>query len=85
MLDVTCGEDGNLDVTSNHLDVIPVNYALLNDGEGGEEINKRPEKFGCPVGQGSYHRDPRLLLLRYPTRIANSVILEQGNQACIQY
>ncbi|EJD02966.1 insert subdomain of RNA polymerase alpha subunit [Fomitiporia mediterranea MF3/22] len=66
MLDVTCGEDGNLDVTSNHLDVIPVNYTLLNDGEGGEEINKRPEKFGCPVGQGEPGVHPVLICKMRP-------------------
>lgn len=57
MLKVSCGEGGgNLDVTSNHLDVIPFDYNMVADsGDTGDEISKRAENFGRPVGQGPSH------------------------------
>ena len=48
-LDVKCTEGGHLDVTSNHLTVIPPAYDKY---EVGEELTNRDPKFGYPVGQG---------------------------------
>ena len=58
MLNVSVGEGGeNLDVTSNHLDIVPVDYTRMADGaDGGDEIAKRVENFGRPVGQGQFTR-----------------------------
>lgn len=40
-----------MNITSQHLDVVP--FELANKGEGGEELTKRGENFGHPVGVGA--------------------------------
>lgn len=48
-LDVSCNDNRTMDVTSNHLEVIPPTYT---DGETpGDELTKRGEDFGQPVGK----------------------------------
>lgn len=72
MLNVSCTEgSGNLDVTSEHLDVVPADYArMIETVDVGEEIAKRPEKFGHPVGQGwpchSFHVENLLTYSLHP-------------------
>jgi len=54
-LHVACEESATQDVTSNMLDLIPTISAgglTGEDIEPGEEVHKRVEKFGRPVGQG---------------------------------
>ena len=44
-----------MELTSNHLDVLPVGHMGNNiDMEGGEETGKRGEKFGAPVSQSEF-------------------------------
>lgn len=72
LLNVSCTEgSGNLDVTSEHLDVVPADYArMIETVDVGEEIAKRPEKFGHPVGQGwpchSFHVENLLTYSLHP-------------------
>ncbi|KAL5528446.1 hypothetical protein ACEPAF_7582 [Sanghuangporus sanghuang] len=63
MLNVSCTEgSGNLDVTSEHLDVVPPDYARIAESiDAGDEVSKRSEKFGHPVGQGDASINPVLL------------------------
>jgi hypothetical protein len=52
-LNVQCTSNNTMLITSNHLDVMPPNvYGSYEDGESGEELTKRPENFGIPVGKG---------------------------------
>lgn len=43
-----------MDVTSNHLDIVPLEHLDLGENSGadvGEELSKRSEFFGQPVGK----------------------------------
>ncbi|EMD37921.1 hypothetical protein CERSUDRAFT_50160 [Gelatoporia subvermispora B] len=65
-LNVACGEDATtMDITSNHLEVIPGGgqggYWDAGDAEGGEELSKRPKNFGHPVGKDDPNVPPVLL------------------------
>lgn len=42
-----------MDITSDHLDMIMPgsNFSGLNEGDDGEELSKRVETFGQPVGK----------------------------------
>lgn len=62
--------DQNLDVTSDHLDVEPVGIGGMNydEAETGEELSKRVENFGHPVGRGML-----LKVMFSTTNVANIV------------
>ena len=49
-LHVSCSDDTTLEVTSNHLDVVP--YIDDDAVDTGDEIAKRTATFGHPVGKG---------------------------------
>lgn len=57
-LRVSCHDHNTMDVTSHHLEIIPPGTAGTWDSdeqsssESGEEISKRGESFGRPVGKG---------------------------------
>ena len=55
-LNVACHDNTTMDVTSHHLDIIPYNWpSEVNiDNSNAEEISKRGESFGKPVGKGEY-------------------------------
>ncbi|KAG9123842.1 45 kDa subunit of RNA polymerase II, partial [Ceratobasidium sp. 392] len=53
-----------IDITSNHLDVVPPSTGEFGDegeGEAGDELQKRPDNFGQPVGKGDPNASPVLL------------------------
>ncbi|KAG9103761.1 45 kDa subunit of RNA polymerase II [Ceratobasidium sp. 370] len=53
-----------IDITSNNLDVVPPSTGQFGDeseGEAGEELSKRPDNFGQPVGKGDPNASPVLL------------------------
>lgn len=58
VLNVACHDHHTMDVTSHHLDVVPPGtHGTWGDGEeqdndSGEEVSKRGERFGHPVGKG---------------------------------
>ena len=56
-----------MEVTSNHLDVVARGgYGWKEDVDDGEEIAKRSENFGHPVGKSASFLDSHLhLLLRH--------------------
>lgn len=51
-LNVSCSGDGTMDVTSDHIDVIRKQEWDGEYYEDGEEVAKRVENFGQPVGKG---------------------------------
>lgn len=54
-LNVTCTSNQTMHITTNHLMVTPPNSyrnGFGDEGEPGEELSKRPEKFGWPAGKG---------------------------------
>ncbi|KAH7927153.1 insert subdomain of RNA polymerase alpha subunit [Leucogyrophana mollusca] len=59
-LDVSCHDNRTMEVTSNHLEVIPPMNGE-NDGLPGEEITKRGEDFGHPVGKNDPAVQPVLI------------------------
>ncbi|KAG1732220.1 DNA-directed RNA polymerase II, subunit 3 [Suillus paluster] len=59
-LDVLCNDNRTMDVTSNHLEVIPINYSEGGDNPG-EELTKRGEDFGQPVGKNKADVPPVLI------------------------
>jgi DNA-directed RNA polymerase II subunit RPB3 len=48
-LDVSCNDNRTMEVTSNHLEVIPP--FSQDQGSPGDELTKRGEDFGQPVGK----------------------------------
>lgn len=48
-LNVSCNDNRTMEVTSNHLEVIPLNSP--DEGSPGDEPTKRGEDFGQPVGK----------------------------------
>jgi DNA-directed RNA polymerase II subunit RPB3 len=48
---VACNDDNTMDVTSNHLEVNPFPEDTNTSSDSGEEITKRGEYFGHPVGK----------------------------------
>ncbi|PPQ98640.1 hypothetical protein CVT24_003973 [Panaeolus cyanescens] len=60
VLNVACHDDTTMDVTSDHLDVVPLNAeGPLPDS--GDEIQKRTEHFGHPVGKNDPSTPPVLI------------------------
>lgn len=51
VLHVACSDDTTLDITSNHLEVNPFPEDENTASEPGEELTKRGEYFGHPVGK----------------------------------
>ena len=51
VLHVSCNDDNTLNVTSNHLEVNPFPEDENTASESGEELTKRGEYFGHPVGK----------------------------------
>ena len=51
VLHVACNDDTTLDITSNHLEVNPFPEDDNTVSESGEELTKRGEYFGHPVGK----------------------------------
>jgi DNA-directed RNA polymerase II subunit RPB3 len=52
VLNVACHDDNTMDVTSNHLEVVP--FPSEDDTiDPGEELSKRGESFGYPVGKST--------------------------------
>jgi len=49
-LNVACDESRTMDVTSNHLDVVSPGWSE-HEGDAGEELTKRGDQFGHPVGK----------------------------------
>ncbi|PPQ67312.1 hypothetical protein CVT25_005896 [Psilocybe cyanescens] len=66
VLNVACHDDNTMNVTSNHLEVIPfpqmdIEGLLPQQDDVGEEISKRGEYFGYPVGKNEPGRAPVLI------------------------
>ncbi|KAF5385817.1 hypothetical protein D9615_002570 [Tricholomella constricta] len=58
LLDVSCNDSHTMDVTSHHLDLVPPGTGGIWGGEEsdpGEELSKRGEGFGRPVGKAKEH------------------------------
>lgn len=51
ILNVGCHDDTTMEVTSAHLDVIPYPEENIDTQDSGEELSKRGEHFGHPVGK----------------------------------
>lgn len=52
MLRISCDDNQTLHVTSDHLEVV-AQTAYEDEGEAGDELSKRSEEFGQPVGKGT--------------------------------
>lgn len=50
----TAESEESLDVTSAHLEVIPPGAMYDEFTEEGDELTKRVERFGFPLGKGVY-------------------------------
>lgn len=61
-LHVVCNDDTTMDVTSDHLDVVPFPEDENAPTDSGEELSKRGEYFGHPVGK---RRSSALLISFY--------------------
>ena len=57
-LHVTCQENRTIDVTSDMLDVVSM---MQSEEMEGEELSKRVEKFGYPVGQGMVYQSAQTI------------------------
>jgi len=53
VLRVSCDDSNTLHVTSDHLEVV-AQTAYDDEGEAGDELSKRSEEFGQPVGKGAF-------------------------------
>jgi DNA-directed RNA polymerase II subunit RPB3 len=54
VLNVACNESRTMDITSNHLDVVARGgYGWREEVDDGEEIARRSENFGHPVGKSA--------------------------------
>ena len=55
VLNVACNESRTMDVTSNHLDVVARGgFGWREEVDDGEEIARRSETFGHPVGKSAF-------------------------------
>ncbi|KAL1942696.1 hypothetical protein VTO73DRAFT_4936 [Trametes versicolor] len=66
MLNVSCHEGGHtMDITSDMLEVVPTSRPGFGgfdvDSDGSEELAKRVESFGHPIGQGDPSTPPILI------------------------
>lgn len=62
VLHVSCNDDNTMNVTSNHLEVIPFPEDQEQQADPGEELSKRGEYFGHPVGKSEFRRPIYLFL-----------------------
>lgn len=68
-LNVSCSDNRTMDVTSNHLEVMPIDPYVHDDGQPGEELSRRIETFGQPVGKSASHVQP---LRRSSTNVSHA-------------
>lgn len=62
ILNVACNESRTMDVTSNHLDVVVRGgFGWREEVDDGEEIARRSENFGHPVGKNDPSTHPVLI------------------------
>jgi len=62
LLSVACNENRTMEVTSNHLDVVTRGgYGWREEVDDGEEIARRSENFGHPVGKSDPSAPPVLI------------------------
>ncbi|KAI0000575.1 DNA-directed RNA polymerase [Russula vinacea] len=62
ILNVACHESRTMDITSNHLDVVVRGgYGWREEVDDGEEIARRSETFGHPVGKNDPSAQPVLI------------------------
>ena len=55
VLNVACNESRTMDVNSNHLDVVVRGgFGWREEVDDGEEIARRSENFGHPVGKSAF-------------------------------
>lgn len=52
VLRISCNDNETLHVTSDHLEVV-ASTTYDDEGEAGDELSKRSEEFGHPVGKGT--------------------------------
>ena len=52
VLRISCNDNQTLHVTSDHLEVVPQS-SYEDEGDVGDELSKRSEEFGQPVGKGT--------------------------------
>lgn len=52
VLRISCDDSQTLHVTSDHLEVV-AQTSYADEGEAGDELSKRSEEFGHPVGKGT--------------------------------
>ncbi|KAF9654013.1 DNA-directed RNA polymerase II polypeptide [Thelephora ganbajun] len=60
VLRVSCNDNETLHVTSDHLEVV-AQTSYDDEGEVGDELSKRSEEFGHPVGKGNPNHQPVLI------------------------
>ncbi|KAJ3575124.1 hypothetical protein NP233_g1301 [Leucocoprinus birnbaumii] len=60
-LHVSCNDDNTMNVTSNHLEVVPMPEDQDIQADPGEELSKRGEFFGHPVGKNDPNAEPVLI------------------------
>ncbi|EIM82696.1 insert subdomain of RNA polymerase alpha subunit [Stereum hirsutum FP-91666 SS1] len=60
-LNVACHDNRTMDITSNHLDVVPHDYTDYAADEQQEEFHKRIDTFGHPVGKNDPNVQPVLI------------------------
>jgi len=62
VLNVACNENRTMDVTSNHMEVVARGgYGWREEVDDGEEIARRSENFGHPVGKNDPSAQPILI------------------------
>lgn len=52
VLRISCNDSETLHVTSDHLEVV-AQTTYEDEGDVGDELSKRSEEFGQPVGKGT--------------------------------
>ena len=62
VMHVACNDDTTMDVTSDHLEVNPFPEDENNPVDTGEEVSKRGEYFGHPVGKRAFYYYSSFLL-----------------------
>jgi len=60
VLRISCNDSQTLHVTSDHLEVVP-QTSYEDEGDVGDELSKRSEEFGQPVGKGDPDHKPVLI------------------------
>ncbi|KXN90590.1 DNA-directed RNA polymerase II subunit RPB3 [Leucoagaricus sp. SymC.cos] len=61
LLHVSCNDNNTMNVTSNHLEVVPFPEDQDVQADPGEELSKRGEYFGHPVGKNDPNASPVLI------------------------